>query len=125
MSALILLYLALSDIANHEPNLTLEWYIAGISIVILSAFTISTFITLGFLLKYLKISETHKYARFIMNTMLASGGYPWTVIPFEKRDSYMKALEKASIELNIKDFTVFIAELVNERLRKQGPDNKA
>lgn len=57
--------------------------------------------------------------------MLASGGYPWTVIPFEKRDSYMKALEKASIELNIKDFTVFIAELVNERLRKQGPDNKA
>jgi uncharacterized membrane protein len=58
--ALILLYLALSDIANHEPNLTLEWYIAGVSIIILSAFTISTFVTLGFLLKYLKIIETIK-----------------------------------------------------------------
>lgn len=58
--ALILLYLALSDIANHEPNLTLEWYIAGVSIIILSAFTISTFVTLGFLLKYLKIIDTNK-----------------------------------------------------------------
>ena len=52
--ALILLYLALSDIANHEPDLTLEWYIAGICIIILGTFTISTFVTLGFLLRYLK-----------------------------------------------------------------------
>jgi len=52
--ALILLYLALSDIANHEPDLTLEWYTAGICIIILSTFTISTFVTLGFLLRYLK-----------------------------------------------------------------------
>jgi len=49
--ALILLFLALSDIADREPNLTLEWYISGISILILSAFTISTFVTLGFLVK--------------------------------------------------------------------------
>jgi len=52
--ALISLYLSLSDIANHEPDLTLEWYITGICIIILSAFTISTFVTLGFLLKYLR-----------------------------------------------------------------------
>jgi uncharacterized membrane protein len=50
--ALILLFLALSDIADHEPDLTLEWYISGICIFILSAFTISTFFTLGFLFKY-------------------------------------------------------------------------
>ena len=58
--ALILLYLALSDISNHESDLTLEWYIAGVSIIILSAFTISTFVTLGFLLKYLKISDANE-----------------------------------------------------------------
>ena len=63
-----------------------------------------------------------RIARFIMNAMLASGGYPWTVIPVEKRDSYMKALEKASIEQDIKDFTVFIAGPVNEGLQKQKPD---
>jgi len=49
--ALVMLFLALSDIANHEPNLTLEWYITGICIIILSAFTISTLITLRLLFK--------------------------------------------------------------------------
>ena len=49
--ALILLLLALSDIADQETNLTLEYYISGISILILSAFTISTFVTLRFLFK--------------------------------------------------------------------------
>jgi len=49
--ALIMLFLALSDIADQEPDLTLEWYVSGICIFILSAFTISTFFTLGFLLK--------------------------------------------------------------------------
>jgi hypothetical protein len=55
--ALILLYLSLLDIANHENDLTLEWYIAGICIIIQATFTISAFITLGFLLKYLRINE--------------------------------------------------------------------
>jgi hypothetical protein len=49
--ALILLYLALSDIANKEEDLTLEWYIAGVSLVILANFIVSTFVTLGFLIK--------------------------------------------------------------------------
>jgi Fic family protein len=60
-----------------------------------------------------------RVARFIMNSMLASGGYPWTVIPVEKRDQYMIALEKASTDLEIKDFSLFIAGLVNEGLQKQ------
>jgi hypothetical protein len=54
-----------------------------------------------------------RMARFLMNVMLASGGYPWTVIPFEKRDEYMNALEKASVGQNITDFTKFIADLVS------------
>jgi uncharacterized membrane protein len=55
--ALILLYLALSDIANKEEDLTLEWYIAGVCLVILCNFTISTFVTLGFLLKISRFWE--------------------------------------------------------------------
>lgn len=55
--ALIFLFLALSDIANNEPDQKLEWYVAGICMIIIGIFTISTFVTLGFILKSLKISE--------------------------------------------------------------------
>lgn len=54
-----------------------------------------------------------RIGRFIMNAMLASGGYPWTIIPVEKRNEYMAALEKASINQDIVDFTRFIATLVH------------
>jgi len=54
-----------------------------------------------------------RMGRFLMNTMLASGGYPWTVIPVEKRDVYMAALEEASVERNIRPFADFLAQLVN------------
>ena len=54
-----------------------------------------------------------RMARFLMNVMLASGGYPWTIIPLEKRDDYMNALEKASVGQNIIDFAKFIADLVS------------
>ena len=50
--------------------------------------------------------------RFMMNVMMAAGGYPWTVIPVERRDEYMSALESASVEQNIIPFTEFLAELV-------------
>jgi len=53
-----------------------------------------------------------RMARFLMNVMLASGGYAWTVIRVEQRNEYMEALEKASAELNIHDFSKFIASLV-------------
>jgi len=53
-----------------------------------------------------------RIARFLMNVMLASGGFSWTVIPVEKRNEYMAALEKASVNQEIDDFARFIAELV-------------
>jgi fido (protein-threonine AMPylation protein) len=53
-----------------------------------------------------------RMARFLMNTMLASGGYPWTVIRVEDRDGYLAALDHASIDANIAPFTWFIAERV-------------
>lgn len=57
-----------------------------------------------------------RMARFLMNAMLASGGYQWTVIPVEKRNEYMSALEKASINSDIKPFTLFLANLVKSSL---------
>jgi len=50
--------------------------------------------------------------RFLMNVMLASGGYPWTVVPVEGRDDYMAALEKASVEGNITPFAQSLGNLV-------------
>jgi fido (protein-threonine AMPylation protein) len=57
-----------------------------------------------------------RMGRFLMNVMLASGGYPWTVIPVEKRDEYMECLETASADGNIKPFASFIAGLVKSNL---------
>jgi hypothetical protein len=52
-----------------------------------------------------------------MNVMLAAGGYPWTVVPLERRDAYMAALEEASVRQNIVPFANFLAQLVEEELR--------
>ena len=49
-----------------------------------------------------------RMGRFIMNVMRAAGGYPWLVIPVEKRDNYMAALEEASVNQNILPFSQFI-----------------
>jgi hypothetical protein len=48
--------------------------------------------------------------RFLMNVMLASGGWPWTVVTVDTRDAYMAALEEASVHQNIVPFTRFLAE---------------
>ena len=52
-------------------------------------------------------------ARFAMNLQLVTAGYPWVVVPTESRDSYMQALEAASIEARIMPFAQFIASLVS------------
>ena len=51
-----------------------------------------------------------RIGRFLMNAMLASGGYSWTVISVKSRDEYMMALEKASVENDILPFTKFITK---------------
>jgi len=58
-----------------------------------------------------------RMGRFLMNVMLASGGYPWTVIPVVERTTYMEALEKASVHTDIEPFAKFISYLVSEGLK--------
>jgi hypothetical protein len=58
-----------------------------------------------------------RMGRFLMNAMLASGGYPWTIVPLERRDGYMEALESASVGQDIKPFAAFLAKLVKDRLK--------
>lgn len=59
-----------------------------------------------------------RMARFLMNVMLATGGYPWTVIRVEDRDTYLAALEAASVETNIAPFAKFIAERVQWSMKE-------
>lgn len=51
-----------------------------------------------------------RIGRFIMNSLFASGGFAWTIISVAKRNIYFKALEKASVEGDIKPFARFILE---------------
>lgn len=53
-----------------------------------------------------------RMGRFLMNVMMASGGYPWTVVPLERRTEYMAALEQASVMQDIAPFTSLLSSLV-------------
>ncbi|MGE5406218.1 MAG: hypothetical protein ACM3NR_00790 [Methanosarcina sp.] len=55
--AIIFLFLSLSDIADTGTTLQMEWYVAGICLIIISLFTISSLVTLWLLLKLLNTSE--------------------------------------------------------------------
>jgi hypothetical protein len=57
-----------------------------------------------------------RMGRFLMNLMMASGGYPWTVIPVDDRKIYMEALEKASVNEDIVPFADFLSGLVSKGL---------
>ena len=62
-----------------------------------------------------------RMGRFLMNVMLASGGYPWTVIPLEKRERYMAALESASVKQDIGLFVRFLGRLVSDSMKGKPP----
>ncbi len=61
-----------------------------------------------------------RMARFFMNVMLASGGYPWTVIRVQDRNAYLAALESASIDQDIEPFAGFVAEQVARSQEQMG-----
>lgn len=66
-----------------------------------------------------------RVGRFLMNTLLASGGYPWTVIRMSRRDVYMKALEAASVKGQITPLAEFIAQEMNEWSPKREDKNSS
>lgn len=47
-----------------------------------------------------------------MNAQLISDGYSWVVVPVGRREEYMQALEKASVEGDITNFLRFILTLL-------------
>jgi fido (protein-threonine AMPylation protein) len=60
------------------------------------------------------IDGNGRLGRFLMNLFLASGGYPWAVVPVVRREAYLSALESGSSEQNIRPFAVFLASLIKQ-----------
>lgn len=56
-----------------------------------------------------------RLARFLMNVMLVTAGYPWTVIRVTERDGYMKSLDQVAREKDIQPFTRLV---IQEMMRK-------
>jgi hypothetical protein len=66
-----------------------------------------------------------RLARFIFNAMLVTGGYVWTIVPLEQRDTYMAALERASSYGEIEPLARFFAALMREQSVAPLPRPKA
>ena len=60
-----------------------------------------------------------------MNAMLASGGYPWTVIRVERRAAYFGALERASVFQDMEPFARFVAAHVQWSMELQAPSEQS
>lgn len=52
-----------------------------------------------------------------IKAIVRATGYPWTIIPVERRAQYMMALEAASGHQDILPFTDFLADLLRSELR--------
>jgi Protein of unknown function (DUF1488)/Fic/DOC family len=59
-----------------------------------------------------------RMARFLMNVMLSSGGYPWTIIRLRDRKPYLAALDRASIGTDVGTFTALIGQRVRWALER-------
>ncbi|ODT76199.1 MAG: cell filamentation protein Fic [Pelagibacterium sp. SCN 64-44] len=57
--------------------------------------------------------------RFLLNALLASGGYPWTIIRKEDRAEYLAALNAASISANITPFAELVARRVDVAMQER------
>jgi len=53
-----------------------------------------------------------RIGRFLMNALLAEGGFPWTIVPYERRSEYLACLESASQQEDIRPLATMLGELV-------------
>lgn len=56
-----------------------------------------------------------RIGRFMMNCLLASGGFPWVVISVANRNAYFKALELASVEGDVSVFARFVLSEMKDK----------
>ncbi|SAL87009.1 filamentation induced by cAMP protein Fic [Caballeronia choica] len=56
-----------------------------------------------------------RLSRFVMNFMLTTGGYPWTIVTVQSRKAYLDALEQASTFGNIEPFAELLCSLISEQ----------
>ncbi len=56
-----------------------------------------------------------RIARFLMNVMLAAGGYPWTIVRVDDRERYLSALEALSVDDDPVPFATLLGERVVQR----------
>nr|WP_063791584.1 Fic family protein [Burkholderia ambifaria] len=56
-----------------------------------------------------------RLSRFVMNFMLTTGGYPWTIVTVQSRKAYLDALEQASTYGNIEPFADLLCSLISEQ----------
>lgn len=63
-----------------------------------------------------------RMGRFLMNLMIASGGWPWTLVTIDTRDAYMAALEQASVHRDIQPLTRYLAERLAASSQYDSPD---
>ena len=61
------------------------------------------------------IDGNGRMARFLMNSMLTTGGHDWIIIPVEKRNEYIKGLEEASVKNDISTFTKFVSSTLHQQ----------
>ncbi|TGS89991.1 hypothetical protein EN821_33950, partial [Mesorhizobium sp. M2D.F.Ca.ET.178.01.1.1] len=62
-----------------------------------------------------------RMGRFLMNVMMATGGYPWTIIPVQRRAGYMAALERASVHQDIVPFSRFLGQVADQAVLGHQP----
>ena len=55
-----------------------------------------------------------RIGRFFMNVMLASSGYPCTVLPLDRSGAYMAAVQEARMRQNMAPFAQLRGQLVEE-----------
>lgn len=56
-----------------------------------------------------------RLGRFLMNYLLATGGYAWTIITVQSRNEYLSALEQASTYGNVEPFANLVTRLLREQ----------